>query len=345
MELEEKEEEEAEDQKFTYQNPIPENPDIKTSNFQIQQNQNPEVKTPNIQLLPNQNNQNPNIINQYLLLIIVINPPPASPNTEQQQQPQLLPQQQIQHKEDDAQVWLNDVEKAITANRWNNDRALQSLAIKLQPFQEFKTAFLEYFSNNNSINCLVNIFTTIKQGETKAVTTYLGHFHRNLHQIQAIQADYFTVPQILNQFIHGLCITNVKDFESAELEANHVQAVNLVMNESSELDSKLKQFRITNCPQNQPHLSLLSNQLWQQEMHICHYCVSNSELPIQFSTILTDLSVNDAIANISTTHISTSSLLTAATNNISTTTATNNLSDTHSSNTAIKPSSNDIKKP
>ncbi|KAG9304007.1 hypothetical protein G9A89_005917 [Geosiphon pyriformis] len=76
-----------------------------------------------------------------------------------------------------------------------------------------------------------------------------------------IQADYFTVPQILNQFIRGLCnsilqcicpmhpadfqaaIINAKDFETAKLEANHAQAINLVMNRSFELDSKLKQFK------------------------------------------------------------------------------------------------------
>ncbi|KAG9302763.1 hypothetical protein G9A89_009540 [Geosiphon pyriformis] len=107
---------------------------------------------------------------------------------------------------------------------------------------------------------LTNTFTTIKQGETEAVITYLGHFHRNLQQIQAIDANYFTVPQILNQFICGLhssilqhihplhpatlqdAVTHVKDFESAELEANHIHAINLVMNGSSELNSKLKQF-------------------------------------------------------------------------------------------------------
>ncbi|KAG9299100.1 hypothetical protein G9A89_020413 [Geosiphon pyriformis] len=178
-------------------------------------------------------------------------------------------------KEDDAQIWLNNVEKAITANGWNNTRALQaipyflqditnlwyqSLVAKFQTFQKFKVAFLGYFSNNNNINCLVNIFTTIKQRENEVVTTYLGCFHRNLHQIQAIQADYFTVSQIVNQFIRGLyssilqqvcpmhladlqaAVTNARDFEAAELKANHAQAVNLVMNGSSELDSKLKQF-------------------------------------------------------------------------------------------------------
>ncbi|KAG9293072.1 hypothetical protein G9A89_016434 [Geosiphon pyriformis] len=146
------------------------------------------------------------------------------------------------------------MEKAITANGWNNARAIQaipyflqdtanswyqSLVNKLQDFNTFKLAFLQYFSNNNSINQLANTFTTIKQGENEAVTTYLGHFYRNLHQIQTIQADYFTAPQILNQFIRGLCssilqhvcsmhpadlqvvITNARDFEAVKLETNH----------------------------------------------------------------------------------------------------------------------------
>ncbi|KAG9303636.1 hypothetical protein G9A89_018533 [Geosiphon pyriformis] len=78
----------------------------------------------------------------------------------------------------------------------------QSLVNKPQDFNAFKVEFLRYFSNNNSINCLVNIFTTMKQGETEAVTTYLECFHQNLHQIQAIDTNYFTVLQILNQFIH-----------------------------------------------------------------------------------------------------------------------------------------------
>ncbi|KAG9295959.1 hypothetical protein G9A89_011811 [Geosiphon pyriformis] len=181
-------------------------------------------------------------------------------------------------KEDDTQTWINDVSKAIIVNNWDNARALQvilyflketanswyqSLATRPQTFQQFKTAFLGYFSNNNSINCLANTFTTIKQNNTKAVTTYLGHFHRVLHQIQAINAVYFTKPQILNQFICGLrsnilqhvcplhsanlqaTVTYARDFESAELEANHTQAINLVMNRSSDLNSKLKQINDT----------------------------------------------------------------------------------------------------
>ncbi|KAG9299115.1 hypothetical protein G9A89_020428 [Geosiphon pyriformis] len=115
---------------------------------------------------------------------------------------------------------------------------------------------MKYFSNNNSINCLANIFTTIKQEESEAVTIYLRCFYRNLYQIQAINTNYFTVAQILNQFIHGLyssilqyvhplyladfqaAITHARDFESAKFKANYTQAVNLVINRSSELDSK-----------------------------------------------------------------------------------------------------------
>ncbi|KAG9285373.1 hypothetical protein G9A89_010848 [Geosiphon pyriformis] len=44
-EKQEKEEEESEDQEFIYQNPIPENLNIETPNFQTQQN--PEIKTLN----------------------------------------------------------------------------------------------------------------------------------------------------------------------------------------------------------------------------------------------------------------------------------------------------------
>ncbi|KAG9300083.1 hypothetical protein G9A89_018360 [Geosiphon pyriformis] len=118
---------------------------------------------------------------------------------------------------------------------------------------------MRYFSNNNSINCLTNIFTIIRQRETETVTTYLECFHRNLHQIQAIDVNYFTAPQILNQFICELCssilqhicpmhpqtlqdtVTNARDFEFTELETNHAKTVNLVINRSSKLDSKLKQ--------------------------------------------------------------------------------------------------------
>ncbi|KAG9286366.1 hypothetical protein G9A89_014532 [Geosiphon pyriformis] len=192
-------------------------------------------------------------------------------------------------EEDDAQIWLNN-----------------SLINKPQDFNVFKAKFLRYFSNNNSINRLVNAFTIIKQEETEAVTTYLRCFYQNLRQIQAIDANYFTAPQILNQFICGLhssilqhvcplhpgtlqdTVTCTRDFESAESETNYAQAINLVMNGSSKLNSKLEKFSESinkrlegyladnhtiyqppqrcnnqgnsNRGQNQPHLSSSTNQ-------------------------------------------------------------------------------------
>ncbi|KAG9303717.1 hypothetical protein G9A89_018614 [Geosiphon pyriformis] len=277
----EEKEEESENQEFTYQNPITENSEFETPNFQMQPNLNPEnleIKTLNIQTLPIQDNQNPKTINQQNLPPeIIINQPPIELIIEPIQQQPL--QQPIQHLQQPIQQPPVPPPQgrcpAIMANNWDNQRALQaisyflqntadswyqSLAARPQNFQEFKLEFLRYFSNNNSINCLTNTFITIKQRETEAVVTYLRCFHRNLRQIQAIDADYFTVPQILNQFICGLCssilqhvctlysntlqdaVTHTRNFESAELEANYTQAINLVMNRSSELDSKLKQF-------------------------------------------------------------------------------------------------------
>ncbi|KAG9292981.1 hypothetical protein G9A89_016343 [Geosiphon pyriformis] len=95
-------------------------------------------------------------------------------------------------------------------------------------------------------------------------------------------------------------VINARDFEAAELKANHAQAINLVINGSFELDSKLKQFSNsinqkleeylannqaiyqppqqcnnqgnTNCFQNQSHLLFLTNQQWQQKTRVCYYC-------------------------------------------------------------------------
>ncbi|KAG9294717.1 hypothetical protein G9A89_008196 [Geosiphon pyriformis] len=207
-------------------------------------------------------------------------------------------------EKNDAQVWLNDVEKAIATNRWNNARAI--LVNKLQDFNAFKIEFLKYFSNNNSINRLANTFTTIKQGENKAVTTYLGCFHRNLHQIQAINTNYFTVAQILNQFICRLCssilqhvcslypidlqaaVTNAQDFEAAELEANHAQTINL------------KHVFAT---------IVVNKDTYKLIVKI------NIETPI--TTILSELHTYNTAATLSSTSISSANLLTDNTDNLS----------------------------
>ncbi|KAG9304214.1 hypothetical protein G9A89_019776 [Geosiphon pyriformis] len=393
-------------QKFTYQNPILENLEFGTPNIQTQR-ENPEIKTPNIQALQN---QNPKVINQHLPPIIVIDQPPVEPigqpiqiPNQQTQQPSLvLPQQQQQlplqqqqqmaytpitkldkftSKKNDAQVWLNNIEKAITANRWNDARAMQaipyflkntadswyqSLVDKPQDFNAFKLEFLRYFSNNNSINRLANTFTTIKQEETEAVTTYLGCFHRNLNILQHIHPLH---PATLQD-----TVTHARDFESAKLKTNHAYAVNLVMNGLSELDSKLKQFSNSinqklegyladiraiyqlpqqcNNPGNANHFqnqsclsSLLAapNQLWQPETHqqfMIGKSISKPRSQISNSKSLPKsrsnyLPANDAATNLSTTSILISNLSTAVTNNLSAATP-NNLSTPINSDTAPK---------
>ncbi|KAG9306861.1 hypothetical protein G9A89_005762 [Geosiphon pyriformis] len=153
---ESKEEKESENQEFTYQNLISENPEVETPNVQTPKNtnqENPEIETPNIQIPWNQNILNSDLINQLNLSPnIVINQPPIEPIIEPiqlqslqlPQQPQQLlslPQQQFQlqqppqqyivapivyapiakikkftDKENNVQVWLNNIEKVITAN-------------------------------------------------------------------------------------------------------------------------------------------------------------------------------------------------------------------------------------
>ncbi|KAG9303512.1 hypothetical protein G9A89_018408 [Geosiphon pyriformis] len=244
-------------------------------------------------------------------------------------------------EENNTQVWLNDVEKAITANGWNDTRAMQaisyflkntanlwyqSLINKPQNFNAFKVEFLRYFSNNNSINHLVNMFTTIKQEETEAVTTYLGRFHQNLCQIQAIDTNYFTAPQIFNQFIRGLHSSILQ-----HLEANHTQAINLVINGSSELDSKLEKFTTITLENLRPRItqnwrsaivvhqpiSSLSNQqigFWQQNLGTSTTQNPNSQHYLSFLVTPEDATSSNLESNQQTT----------LTNNIPPATVTNN---------------------
>ncbi|KAG9287933.1 hypothetical protein G9A89_017528 [Geosiphon pyriformis] len=104
-------------------------------------------------------------------------------------------------------------------------------------------------------------------------------------------------PQILNQFIHSLHITWARDFESVKLKANYAQAINLVINRSSNLDSKLKQ---------------LSNSINQK---LEGYLANNSNL-LTTSILSSNLSANN------TCHLSV--------------TATSNISIPTNSNTATK---------
>ncbi|KAG9307590.1 hypothetical protein G9A89_023155 [Geosiphon pyriformis] len=278
------EEKENKNQEFNYQNPIPKN----------SENQNPNIQTPK-----NQNNLNSDIINQqYLFQVIIINQPPIKPIVIiLMTYVPITKLEKFTGKEDNAQAisyFLQD-----TTNLW-----YQSLINKPIIFDVFKTEFLRYFNNHNSINHLANTFTTIKQEKTKAITIYLGHFHRHLCQIQ-----------ILNQFIYRLC-----NFEFAKLEANYVQAVNLVMNRLSDLNSKLKQFRESINQKLEGYLANNNQAIYQPLQK--HNNQENSN-----SIILT--------FNISTGNIY----------NISTTTATTSLLILANSNTTTKSNSNVTWKP
>ncbi|KAG9301713.1 hypothetical protein G9A89_016784, partial [Geosiphon pyriformis] len=241
-----------------------------------------------------------------------------------------------------------------------------SLAQKPQNFNVFKLEFLRYFSDNNSINRLASTFTTIKQEDTKAVTTYLGYFHRNLSILQRVC--------LMHPVDLPTAMTHAKDFETTKLKANHVQAVNLVMNGSSDLDSKLKQFSdninqklesylADNCAiyqspqqhndlenanhfQNQSRPESSTNQSRQPETF------SDSKSPIQSRAISKCLPAYDTATNLSANNILTAHLSAAVTNNLSTTatsylsaTASNDLSISTSSNAAPKLSYNDVRKP
>ncbi|KAG9296950.1 hypothetical protein G9A89_003664 [Geosiphon pyriformis] len=330
---------------------------------------NPEIKTLNIQTLQN---QNPEVIHQHLPPVIVINRPqvepigqpiqtpnqqnqqslPVPPQQQQQlllQQQQLLLQQQQQMayapimklnkftgEEDNTQVWLNNVEKAIAANGWNDARAMQAI-----PYFLKNTPTLSLQLNKEKLKQLPHIWDTSIEiyDKSKQLMLIISQCHR------------FSINSSVASTLKDAVI-HIRDFESAELKANHVHAINLVINGSSELDSKLKQFSDSinqklegyladnhtiyqppqrcNNPgnanhfQNQSHPSLLSaapNQPWQPEMRI-----SNSELlPKSRSNYLP---ANDTVTNLSTTSISNSSL--SNTHNLSTT-ATSNLSATTSS--------------
>ncbi|KAG9291010.1 hypothetical protein G9A89_012882 [Geosiphon pyriformis] len=329
----EKEEEKSEDQEFTYQHPITENLEVETPNLQTQQQlENPEIKTPNIRMPPNQRNQKPELINQQNLpSIIFINQlpinsiPPQPPNLDPMAYAPIAKLDNFMGKKDDAQIWLNN-----------------SLINKPQDFNAFKAEFLRYFSNNNSINRLVNTFTTMKQGETEA---------------------------ILNQFICGLCssilqhvrplhpgtlqdaVTCTRDFESAESETNYAQAINLVMNRSSELDSKLENLhndaiiketlivsKINHIHLHQPIDS--GNRKRISATIVVNKDISKLIVAIpNFESVPkskpTHLPTSNAVISLSVSSISTSDLLAAATSNISTT-ATNNLSTPTDPNTAPK---------
>ncbi|KAG9298615.1 hypothetical protein G9A89_012683 [Geosiphon pyriformis] len=315
--------------------------------------------------LPTQNNRNSDLINQpNLSPVIIIDQPPINPIAKPISPPfQLLSQQPIQQqplqqspqqsnldpmayapiakldnftgKEDDTQVWLNDVRKAITANRWNDAQAIQAI-----PYFFNNTADLWYQSLINKPQDF-NAFKILNQFIHGLHSSILQHIHP-LH------------PDIFQD-----AVTRARDFESAESEANYAQAINLVMNKSSELDSKLEKFSETIHQKIEGYLAN-NNQTIYQTLQQCNnqgnFNHSQNQPRLSSSTnqhtISNCLPANNAAANLSTANIPTTSLSTAVPNNLSApttsdilTAATINLSILNINPNPAKSSYYNIRKP
>ncbi|KAG9299377.1 hypothetical protein G9A89_014025 [Geosiphon pyriformis] len=121
------------------------------------------------------------------------------------------------------QEWLDQVTKAGDANRWNAARMLKTISYFLKrtagewfenltiPFNDwtvFKTAFLEQFTNNNTLITLRNCFHNIKQEPSesdKLIKKICPH-----------------APEDLNS-----AIQHAKRYKMAMKEANHTKLINL----------------------------------------------------------------------------------------------------------------------
>ncbi|KAG9292863.1 hypothetical protein G9A89_016225 [Geosiphon pyriformis] len=141
-----------------------------------EEGKNPENATPNIQTLQNPEQINPNNLPSNISL--------QPPNLDPMAYAPIVKLDNFTSEEDDTQVWLNNVEKAIA------------------------------------------------QGETEAVTTYLKHFYRNLYQIQAIDANYFTAPQIFNQFIREDVIFSNLELDQQTTLTNNIPPATVTNDES-----------------------------------------------------------------------------------------------------------------
>ncbi|KAG9306530.1 hypothetical protein G9A89_004727 [Geosiphon pyriformis] len=158
-----------------------------------------------------------------------------------------------EEEEMDVYTWLKEAQKAIQANNWNDQRAIQTLSFFLKG-----TADLWY----QSLETKPMSFAEFKNALLdETVTQYLARFNQIRHQIEVIEQGYYTDPQVLNQFIRELkssilgrvcsahpnslpeVVTLARALESAKKEANHSQMVNIVMekNKTETLEKRVTQ--------------------------------------------------------------------------------------------------------
>ncbi|KAG9293596.1 hypothetical protein G9A89_005599 [Geosiphon pyriformis] len=75
-----------------------------------------------------------------------------------------------------------------TAGEW-----FENLTTPFNDWTAFKTAFLEQFTNNNTLITLRNCFCNIKQELSESVMTYIGKFNKLLRQICQLETnDYYS---------------------------------------------------------------------------------------------------------------------------------------------------------
>ncbi|KAG9300769.1 hypothetical protein G9A89_023567 [Geosiphon pyriformis] len=148
-----------------------------------------------------------------------------------------------------------DAKKAITTNSWNNNRTVQALLFFLT-------------------------------GTTNSWYQSLVEKPTSFTEFKLAFLQYFCDPNTLQD-----AVTLTRDFESAEQEANHTQAINLAINRTSDINAKITQLsekltqkiegflaRTTGTYQppqrkdNNNNSRYPQQQLWRSDPCNCYYC-------------------------------------------------------------------------
>ncbi|KAG9292586.1 hypothetical protein G9A89_006957 [Geosiphon pyriformis] len=149
-------------------------------------------------------------------------------SSDKKKQPALAPEEHsntqtpipLNITKDNTYSLIVDAEKAITTN---STAILSDWNCQFM----FKLAFLQYFCDPNTLIRLQNQFSIIKQKN-----------HEALSKGTTTPRCKFLINSLKNY-----TIALAHDFESAEQEANHTQAVNLVINGTSDIDAKITQLK------------------------------------------------------------------------------------------------------
>ena len=169
-------------------------------------------------------------------------------------------------EDEDPQQWIEDLEKAINANGWNQKRALSIIPFYLkgtanewynefenapETVEDFTTQFMEEFCNDDNIKYKLKWkIETTKQKPTETVSKYYGRFKNLIRRINRI-GEYYTKEQVMDKFIHGLlpeivkevilkhpkstdeALKLAKEYEAVNEMVKHTKAVNVALGEET----------------------------------------------------------------------------------------------------------------